>query len=179
MGLPTGRRGEGNKWSWERGREGERRMELMREWQSAVKDGKKVESYAENQSGFTEKLRGQRRGRASVYAAKESERERARVGVMSVPIKMQSSSNSNQQAACLQASTNQILACMPVWIFKVKQKGGSPWIEFVKSDWSGENREGECSSPSTKFICWWDSSSCLNQNDDNDDGYYGWNELLV
>lgn len=46
----------------------------------------------------------------SVYAA----RERARVGVMSVPIKMQSSSNSNQQAACLQASTNQILACMPV-----------------------------------------------------------------
>lgn len=85
-------------------------MELMRERQSTVKDGKKVESYAENQSRLAEKVRGQYRGRASVYVA----RERARVSVMSVPIKMQSSSNSNQQAACLQASTNQILACMPV-----------------------------------------------------------------
>lgn len=83
-------------------------MELMRERQSTEKDGKKVESYAENQSRFAEKVRGQYRECLC------GERERARVSVMSVPIKMQSSSNSNQQAACLQASTNQILACMPV-----------------------------------------------------------------
>lgn len=160
---------ERKEWSWEREKEGKGTMEAMREWQSVAKDCKKVDSYAENQSGFAEKLWGQYR----VFMWREI--ERARVSVMSVPIKMQSSSNSNQQAACLQASTNQIQACMPVWIFKVKQKGGSPWIEFVKSDWNREKREGECSSPSTKWICWWDSSSCLNQNDDNDDGYYGWN----
>lgn len=47
-------------------------------------------------------------------AMRAVKKERARASVMSIPIKMQPSSNSNQQAACLQASTNQILACMPV-----------------------------------------------------------------
>ncbi len=130
--LPMARNGashweerEGNEWSWEREKEGKRKMEVMREWQSVAKVCKKVDSYAENQSGFAEKLWGQYR----VLIRREI--ERARVSVMSVPIKMQSSSNSNQQAACLQASTNQIQACMPVWIFKVKQKGGLTIMNWI------------------------------------------------
>lgn len=82
----------------------------MRERQSTVKVGKKVESSRESKHVRREDMRAIQRKSECLYG----ERAKARVSVMSVHIKMQSSSNSNQQAACLQASTNQILACMPV-----------------------------------------------------------------
>lgn len=96
-----------------------RKQMIMREGDEEEKEG--VTEYSERRQRSRELCRESKQvGREGTRAIQRKseclcgKRERARVSVMSVPIKMQSSSNSNQQAACLQASTNQILACMPV-----------------------------------------------------------------